>query len=167
MAKRSYSCTGWTPVGVAVTTNFTDNGYKALQGGSTTQLTKISEVNITGLAAAAAATPLVLAFDSTVGATSLVLGTNDADAPLNPLTAALAAPVVPFSSSTTKPKRAATLALLDCGLNAFGGIRRWVAAPDEEIWMYGNAVNVGEVSLSCMTNGSPGLVASHIIYETL
>lgn len=166
MAKRAYVCTGWTPTAVADTVAFTNNGYKALQGGSTTQLTKITEIDITGLATASAPTPLVLAFDSTVGATSLVLGTNDYDAPLNPLVAALAAPLVSFSSSTTKPQRSSTKQVLQLGVNAFGGIRRWVAAPDEEVWMYGNAVNVGELSLSCFTNGTPGLISSHIVYET-
>ena len=40
-----------------------------------------------------------------------------------------------------------------------------MAYPGEEVSVYGNAVNVGEVSLSCFTGGTPGLMSSHIVYE--
>lgn len=167
MAKRSFKSASWTPVAVADTVNFTNAGYMGLQGGSATQRTAISEVFMGGQAGASSPTLMILARDSTIGATLTALSTGESDAPLDPATAALAAPVVPFTQSTTKPQRAATLGLLNLSFNAFGGIVRWVAAPFEEIYMLGNAVNTGEVSLSAYTGGTPGLLGAHIVYETL
>jgi hypothetical protein len=149
---------------VADTTNFTDNGYHAIQGGSSTQRINIHEVYMGGQATASA--PCIMQFgrDSTVGAT-LTAGRLAA---LDPATAALAAPPTAFVASTTKPQRSATLgALLNLSFNAFGGIVRWVAAPGEEIAMLGNTASLGELSLSAFTGGTPGLMGSHIILEPL
>lgn len=165
MAKWSFASEGFTPVGVLDAASFTDSGYMGLMGGSTTQRIDVQEVMISGLASAASATPMVLARDSTVQATPTALTTAQSNAALDPATAALAAPQVAFVASTTKPQRSATLAKLALGLNAFGGIVRWVAAPGSEMKILGNTASLGEVSLSCYTGGSPGLVMAHIIYE--
>lgn len=167
MAKRSFKVATWTPVAVADAANFTDNGYMALQGGSATQRTAVSEVYMGGQATVSSPTIMILGLDSTVGATLTALGTGQSDSGLDPATAALAAPVVPFTATTTKPQRSATKSLLNLSFNAFGGIVRWVAYPGEEVWMLGTAVNAGEMSLSCYTGGTPGLLGSHIVYETL
>jgi hypothetical protein len=166
MAKWSFASEGFTPVAVLDTAAYTDNGYMGLMGGSTTQRIDVFEVYIAGLAGASTPTPMVLGRDSTVQATPTALTTAQSNAALDTATAALAAPQVAFTASTTKPQRAATLAKFVLGLNAFGGIVRWVAAPGSEMRMLGNAVNAGEVSLSCYTGGTPGLVAAHILYET-
>lgn len=166
MAKRSFKVSSFTPVAVADTAAMTSGGYMSLIGGSTTQFTSILEVMLAGQAAASAPSPMILARDSTLAITPTALSTGNSDAPLNPLTAALAAPVVPFVAAGTGGQRAATLGLLNLSFNAFGGAIRWVAAPGEEITMYGNAVNAGEVSLSSYTGGAPGLMGGHIIYET-
>lgn len=152
----------FTPVAVADATNFTDAGYFALQGGSGTQRSNILEVMESGLAGASAPAQMLLARDSTVGATSLSGGTLAA---LDPSSAALAAPPVQFSASTTKPQRSSTLKLLNLAFNAFGGLVRWVAAPGEEIGMLGNTASLGEVSLSHASTGTPGLMSAHIIFE--
>lgn len=165
MAKRSLSNSSWTMTAVGDTATMTANGACFIAGGSTSQLINILEVFMGGLAGASSPTFAVLARDSTVAATAITLGTNGHDAPLNALTAALAAAPVTGFSATTMPQRATTLHLLELGFNAFGGIVRWVAAPGEEIVQYGNAVNVGETSLSAFTGGTPGLMNSHIIYE--
>lgn len=167
MAKRSFKSATWTPVAVADTIAFTDNGYMALQGGSGTQRTAVSEVFMGGQAGASSPCIMILGRDSTVGVTLTALSTGQSDAALDPATAALAAPVVPFTASTTKPQRAATLGMLNLSFNAFGGIVRWVAAPGEEIWMLGNTASFGEMSLSAYTGGTPGLMGSHLVYETL
>lgn len=167
MAKRTFKVATWTPVAVADTVNFTDNGYMALQGGSSTQRTAVSEVYMGGQATVSSPTIMIVGRDSTVGVTLTALSTGQSDASLDPATAALAAPVVPFTASTTKPQRAATLGLLNLSFNAFGGIVRWVAYPGEELWLLGNTASFGEMSLSCYTGGTPGLLGSHIVYETL
>ena len=167
MAKWNFSNVVWTPTAVADTVTMTANGACFLLGGSTTQQINILEVYLGGQATASAPTFMVLARDSTVAATSITLGTNGKNAPLHWATAALAAAQSPGFSATTMPQRAATLHLLQLSFNAFGGIVRWVAAPGEEISQYGNAVNVGETSLSAFTGGTPGAMASGIIYEPL
>lgn len=161
MARWSANETDWTPVKVADATNFTDTGYMALVGGSATQRGNIVEIFQGGQAGASSPNDMVLARDSTVGAT-LSVGRLAA---LDPATAALAAPPVVFNTATTKPQRSATLSLLMLGFNAFGGIVRWVAAPGEEIGYLGTAVNAGEVSLSSLNSGTPGAMTSHFIFE--
>lgn len=166
MATRTFISLGFTPVAVAAATNFTNLGYMALQGGSSTQLTLISEVLLGGLASASAPTPMALARDSTIGATLTALTTGESDEPDDPATAALAAPVSPFTQSTTKPQRSGSKALMGLGFNAFGGIINWQAAPGAEKRMLGNTASLGEISLSSFTGGTPGLITGSIVYET-
>lgn len=166
MAKWAFASEGFTPVGVLDSAAFTDNGYMGLMGGSTTQRLDIYEVSMTGMATVSAATPMILGRDSTVQATPTALGTGQSNAALDPATAALAAPQVAFTASTTKPQRAATLAKLSMGFNAFGGTSRWQCYPGQEYKILGNAANGGEASLSSYTGGTPGLITAHILYET-
>lgn len=167
MSKRSFKSASWTPVAVADGANFTNQGFMALQGGSSTQRVIVSEIFMGGQAGASAPCNMVFSRDSVVGATLTALTTGESDASLDPSTAALAAPAQPFTQSTTKPQRAATLGLLALSFNAFGGIVRWVAAPEEEIGLLGNSASLGEVSLSAFTGGAPGAIGAHIIYEPL
>jgi hypothetical protein len=167
MAKWSFKGSTFTPVAVADTTAFTDGGHMSLQGGSSTQRVDISEVYMGGQATSSAPCLMLLSRDSTVGATLTALSTGYSAAALDPATAALAAPVVGFVASTTKPQRSATLGILNLSFNAFGGIVRWVAPPGGEIKMLGNAASFGEVSLSHYTGGTPGLMGAHIIYEPM
>lgn len=167
MAKRSFSVATWTPVAVADTIAFTASGYQAIQGGSTTQRTNVLEIFMGGQAGASTPTFMVLAHDSTVAVTPTALSTGQKDAALDASSAALAAPVSSFVTASTQPQRSSTLGLLNLSYNAFGGIVRWVAAPGEEISMVGNTASLGEISLSAYTGGTPGLMGSHIIYETL
>lgn len=163
MAKRSFANKSWTPTAALDAATMTANGACFLQGSSATQRSLISEVYMGGLAASQAPSLMTLSRDSTVAVTAITLGTNGSDAPLDVNSASVASTT--GFSATTMPQRSATLQLLDLAFNAFGGIVRWVAYPGEEISVYGNAVNVGEVSLSCFTGGTPGLMSSHIIYE--
>lgn len=168
MAKWSFKSSTWTPTAVAdAAASFTDNGYMALQGGSATQRLNVMEVFMGGQAGASSPSIMLLSRDSTVGATLTALTTGQSNAALDPSTAALAAPMQPFTASTTKPQRSATLGLLNLSFNAFGGVVRWVAAPGEEIGVLGNTASLGEVSLSAYTGGTPGLMGAHIIYEPL
>lgn len=161
MAKISVSNPSWTPTAVADTTNFTDSGHLTVQGGSSTQVNKIEDVQMGGQAASAAPSIMVLARDSTVGITL----SGGRQAALDPATAALAAPPVGFTIATTKPQRSSTLHLLQLAFNAFGGMVRWFAGPDEQVVLLGNAASFGEVSLSAYTGGTPGLMSAHVILE--
>lgn len=168
MAKRSFSNPSWTPVAVGVTATMTANGACFIQGAASTQRTRVHEIYIGGNAAAT--NPLLMMFgrDSTIGVTSITLGTNGFDAPLEAASAALAAPVVTGFSATTMPQKSATVgALLTPAVNAFGGVVRWVTKDDEIIDMVGNTQPLGELSLSAFTgSGASGLISTHIIYET-
>jgi hypothetical protein len=165
MALWTASKQNWTPVAVADSTAFTDNGYLALQGGSATQLLEVIEVYMGGLAAAAAPSQMLFAIDTIVGATALSGGQNKAS---HPSTAALAAPPLVFSVSTTKPTRSTTPNLV-LPFNAQGGVVRWKVnrGAGEGIWLLGNAATGGELSLSHGASGTPGLIGAHFIYEPL
>ncbi len=167
MAKYSFTSESWTPTAVADATNFTDNAYMGVMGGSTTQRVEISEVRMGGFAAASAPMAMVLARDSTVQATPTALSTGQSAGPLDPAVAALAAPAVTFTASTTKPQRSATLAKLALAFNAFGGLVNWIAGPKGEFTLLGNTASLGEASLSAFTGGTMGLLNASIVYEPL
>ena len=163
MTKRSFKVSTFTPVAVADAANFTDAGYMAIQGGTTTQKTQISEVYLGGQAGASSPSLMILARDSTIGVTLTALSTGNSDAPIDPFGTALSSPAVPFVASTTKPQRSATLHLLHPALNTYGGICRWTATPDEEFNVVGNTASLGEVSLSSITG--TGKSSGHLQYE--
>lgn len=164
MARWSAAIPSWTPVAVADTTNMTDNGHQTIQGGSATQRAELREIYVGGQAGASSPTFMHVGRNSTVGATL----TAARLAAVDPSTAALAAPPVSYAASTTKPQRSSTLGLLvSCVFNAFGGVVRWVNGPDEIISLLGNTASLGELSLNAFTGGTPGLLGSNIIFETL
>ena len=171
MARRIVSVTTQTPTATADTTNLVDATYPfLLKGGSSTQINRIHEVSISGQAASSSSpTFMVLAFDSTVATGTNTNGTGQTDAPMDSSTAALsAAAITGNSNATTKPQRAATLHLMNCSLNAFGGVYFWRANKiDECVGVYGNTANIGEVSLSAFTGGTPGACGFHMVYESL
>lgn len=164
MAKWSATQNNWTPGAVADATNFTNSQYFALQGGSATQRINFLELYMGGLAGASAPAQMILARDSTVGATGLSGGTLSA---LDPATANLANMMVQFSTSTTKPQRSATAYLLLPVFNAFGGVVRLNQPPGQEIGMLGASASNGEISLSHASTGTPGLMGCHFIFEPL
>ena len=171
MARRIVSVTTITPTATADTTNLVDATYPfLLQGGSSTQLNRIHEISISGQASSSSSpTFMLLARDSTVASGTNTLGTGQTDAPLDAATAALAAPAVTGNSNaTTKPQRSSTLHLMNCSLNAWGGVYFWRANKvDECPSVYGNTASLGEVSLSAFTGGTPGAIGVHMIYESL
>lgn len=169
MARRIVAITTLTPTATADTTNLVDATYPfLLKGGSSTQLSKIWEISISGQAASTSSpTFMILARDSTVSATN-ALGTGQTDETVDPAMAALAAPVLTGNTQTTKPQRSSTLHLANCSLNAFGGVYFWRANRLEECFsVLGNTASNGEASLSAFTGGTTGAIGAHMIYETL
>jgi hypothetical protein len=166
MAKRTFSHLNWTP-GATADGSTLAAGFMALKGGSGTQKIDILEVMFQGMAGASAPTPLILAYDSTIGVTPTALATPDADGPNDPATAALAAPPVSYVAASTNPTRSNSTSSpkFVVGANAFGGVVRWNASPTQQASLLGNTASLGELSLSCFTGGTPGLIQSHIMYE--
>lgn len=167
MAIRTFAVAGFTTEAKADAADMTDSKYMAVKGGSSTQRTKFKELYAGGLESATSSPQkLLFAIDGTVGATPTSLTTGESDAPEDPATAALAAPVVVFVAASTKPQRAKTY-LANLAFNALGGIVRLRFPFGEEPSILGNAANGGEASLSGFTGTTPGLLGAHIKYETL
>lgn len=169
MGRRIVSVTTQTPTATADTTNLADATYPfLLQGGSASQLNRVSEVSITGQAASSSSpTFMILSRDTTVAVTNSN-GAGQTDAPVDPATAALAAPALTGNTNTTKPQRSSSAHLLNCSLNAFGGNFFWRANKVEEMMpVLGNTQPLGEVSLSAFTGGTPGAFGAHMVYESL
>jgi len=167
MAKRiAFTPTTSGIAATADTTNLVDSTYLALlRGASTTQVTRVWEVVVSGqVSAASSPMELPLSYDSTVSSGTAGGVTDNA---VDPATAALGAPVVTGNTfATTKPQRSATGKLLDCSINGYGGKFKWTAYDMSFCpTMLGNAASTGELSLSCRA-GTVGALSSHIIYET-
>ena len=158
----SISCTAY-----ADTSTYTSGLYPlAIQGGTSTQQLKISEIYLGGEASSTSSPAImVLARDSTVGAT---IGTNTAVRnALTDGTATAAATVALVQNTwTTNPQRSATLHLLHLSFNAYGGIVRWVSSPDQSFTVVGNSASLGEVSLSAYTGSTSAVpMSGHVLYE--
>jgi hypothetical protein len=169
MARRIVSVTTITPTAFADTTGMTSATYPfILQGGSASQLNRVHEISISGQAASSSSpTFMVLGRDSTVGVTNSN-GAGQTDASLDAATAALGAPALTGNTNGTAPQRSSSLHLMNCSLNAFGGVYFWRANKvDECPSVYGNTASLGEVSLSAFTGGTPGAIGAHMIYESL
>ena len=167
MAVRTFAVASFTTEARADTSNMTDSTHMNIQGGSSTQRTKILEVYVGGQEdATSSPTVMLLARDSTVGATPTALTTGESDTADDPATAALAAPVVSFTASTTKCQRAKAY-LANLSFNALGGIVRLRFPVGSEPTILGNTASNGEVSLSGFTGTVAAAVGAHIKYETL
>lgn len=164
MAKYVFDVATWTPTAVADTTNYTANGFMAVQGVASTRVL-FYEVYMGGQAGASSPSIMVVSRDSTVGGTITGLSAGQTMALLDATAQAPAATATSFVAATTEPQRSSTLHLINVSFNAFGGIIRWVAAPGEEFSTYGATASLGEVSLSAYTGGTPGLMGAHFIFE--
>lgn len=167
MAKRIFQNPSFTPTAQADATALSSGTYMALAGGSATQKMNVIEILASGQAGSSSPTLLQFARASTVATTPTALSAPASDGPMDPATAALAAPPVSFTAAATGPQRSAATsdARLNVQVNAFGGILRWVAAPGEEWVILGNVAQFGQSLLSAFTGGTVGAIGAHIVYE--
>lgn len=165
MAKYVASWTTITPTATADATNLVDSTYPLIiQGGNSTMRLNINEVYIGGEAASTSSpTIMVGARDSTVAATVTAGTTRNAATDASATAPGTLATVGHIA--TTKPQRSATLHLMHLSFNAYGGIVRWVASPDEVVSVVGNTASLGEFSLSAFTGGTTGATSGHVFYE--
>lgn len=164
MARYSATWQTVTCATLADTTNSVDATFPGvLRGGGSTIMGKISEIYIGGEDTAANATALSLARTSTISTGSLTVGNNA----LTDIQSTAPGTTYSFGNTiaTTKAQRSSTLFLLNLSLNTLAGITRWQARNGEEITMYGNANNAGEVILSAKTG--TGKSSGHILYEVV
>ncbi len=167
MAKRSFHAPNYTPTATTDASALTSATYQALEGATATQFLNIIEVYIAGMAGASSPTIMQLARFGTTATTITTLTSPNSDGPLHPSTAVLTNSVISFAAASVGPTRssATTDTKLELGLNAFGGIVRWVAAPGEEWGQIGNTAPLGGSVLSAYTGGTVGAVNSHLVYE--
>lgn len=168
MAKRVFQCVNYTPTATSDSSTALANGtYQAIRGATSTQKIDVLEVMISGFAGASAPTILQLARVGVVGSTTSALVAPNTDGPEDTATAALVSPPLTYTNAVGGPQRsgAITDARLNLGLNAFGGIVRWNAAPTQQWVITGNTAPGGESVLSAYSGGTVGAISSHIIYE--
>ncbi len=169
MAKRAFATGAQTFSAQAVSVALVANSYMSTKGGSSTQLIDILEVLVSGMATASTVAAISLDRVQTISTGASALVSPSHDGPMHPSTATLAAPPVTLTNASTGPYASATVAdaLLNFGLNLFGGILRWNAAPTQQYSILGNTAPLGEALLwnSSTGGGSNGLANAHIIYE--
>jgi hypothetical protein len=174
LAKRIFSTFGVSFPANALASALT-NGYMAVIGSSTTAVADIDEILISGTQSASTIGAFAFAPISVAATTPTALAAPSSDGPMqsnatptafaNSYIAAATGPQV--SNSTAAPK-------LNVGLNTFGGIIRWNAAPTQQMTLIGNAVfaagppvTFGQAALLNMTagTGATSTANAHIIYE--
>lgn len=169
MAKRLFNAQGQTFTATAYTTALTNATYLALKGGTSTQLIDVLEVLVSGMATASTVAAVELDRSSTIGTTPTALAAPNSDGPMNPATAALSSVPVSYVAASTGPQASNTTTdgRLNLGLNLFGGIIRWNAAPTQQWSILGSTAPLGESVLfnSSTGGGSSGLANAHIMYE--
>lgn len=164
MARYSATWSAVTAAALADTTGSTDATYPgSLRGAGASVLSKINEVYLGGEDSASNPTQFILARTSTISTGALTVGNNA----LVDVQSTAPGTIMNWGNTvaTTKPQRSATLYLLQPSFNTFGGISRWQARYGEEITVFGNAANAGEVLLSAKVG--TGKTSGHILYEVV
>jgi hypothetical protein len=174
MAKRVFATQGaiggLNPLGSAATTAT----YMSLlipSTAATAALCDVLEVLISGTAAASAIGGFFLVRASTLATTTpSALVNPNSDGGMLPSITALAQVIgASISFNTTQPtlSSAITDAKLNLGLNTFGGIIRWNAAPTQQWQLAGLTAPGAQSVLSNITGGGAQAttVNAHIIYE--
>jgi len=169
MAKRLFTTKGQTFNAAADNTALTSVVFMAIKAQSN-QLVDILEIKTSGMAAAGTLCGLVLKRASTLETTPTALSTASAsDGPMLPNASALSSAPTTFIAAATGPigSQAVTDATLDFGMQGFGGIIRWNAAPGQEWHIIGTAApGIESVLYNSSTAGGANCATNiHIMYE--
>jgi hypothetical protein len=142
----------------------------ALKGGSGTQITDVLEILYSGKQTASTVMAIEFARASALESAATALAAPHSDGPMHFATAALAATVTTFVAAQTGPAPSNTVTdgKIQLGMNGFGGILRWNAAPTQQWTMIGNTAPGGESVLwnNSIALGTVGSGDAHIMYET-
>jgi hypothetical protein len=176
MSKRLFSTMGLTwslnPLGSAATT-LTYMGIKIPSTGVAGTICDILEVMISGANVSSVVAGIFLVRSSTLSTGApTALSNPNSDGPVFPAASPLTANSVIqtyITCATTQPtlSSAATDSKLNLGLNSFGGILRWNAAPTQQWQLAGLTAPGAESVLANVTaaGGASALVSAHIMYE--
>jgi len=169
MAKRIFTTGGLTYTATAAGAAVTTLGFMGLRGGGATQLIDVLEIFFSGKVGTSTVIGLVAKRSSTIATTPSTLTTFNSDGPLFPNTTALSTVAVSFVTASGLPvsSSAVTDATLQLGLNGFGGIVRWNAAPQQQWQIIGNTTPGGEtVIFNSSSHGGVSCAGDgHCIYE--
>ena len=143
-----------TALGSSISTTGT-NAFMALIGGVATGGLKVSEIYMGGEAASSSqvasmafSRATTLAATLTAGFATIILTDIFASPPAT-------APSVGTQWTTTTAPVASANALLHLSFNAYGGIVRWVASPDQMITAFGTAAYTNGTQGTCLLYTSP------------
>ena len=126
------------------------------------EIARTNEVSIGGEATSSTVNVWTIRRHTTASTTP----TNRVPVPFNPYS--VASVFQGFITASTNPTVAALATIqhvINLSFNTFGGIVRWVAAPDEEIYVITASANNNEVSLSTVTGA--GVASSHYVVEEM
>lgn len=160
--KYTSAVSGWTPAATADGAQLTANNHHSLRTAAATDMMRILELAIQGEATSSTVNQMALRRHTTASTTP----TNRVPVPMNPYS--VASIFQGFITASTNPTNAALATIqhiLNFSLNAFGGLARWVAAPDEEVYLITATANNNEVSLSSISG--VGLVSTHYVCEEM
>lgn len=175
MAKYSTNWLSLTMSANPDTTAMTTQTYCAIGNNASitpaSAMIKVSEVYIGGEAnSTSTAASIVVARHSTIALTPTNNGTGVRQALTDATASAPVSTNVPnsFATAATQPQRSSTLHLLHLSFNAYGGIVRWVASPDQAITLATVTQPLAELSVSAITVASANPVTSgHFLYEVV
>ena len=156
--------------GTADNASLTASQYLALQGGTSTQVNFVDEVEIGGQATTSAPVIMVMARDSTVVGTPTALSSPNSNGPLNASAGVLTAPAVGAITGGTQAIRSNSVSLFRkvYSFNAFGGVYRVsYANTQDRPGIIGNTASLGELSLSAFTGTTSSSLSADITYETM
>jgi hypothetical protein len=133
----------------------------------------VKEIMVNGNASASTPAQMMFARHHVQGATLTALAAPASDGPMNGFHLPTQAQdgSTSYTAATTPPQRSilTTAPRLSLGLNLFGGIERWNAAPGQEWWIIGITVDISESSLSqySAAGSNSGPLGAHILYEPM
>lgn len=170
MAKRIFATGGLTWAGNSLGSLATASSYMGLRAPGASQLCDVLEVMITGTQTASTIGAFYLVRVSTNSATETALTAPASDGGEYPGITALATnPIISYITATTQPtlSSATTDAKLNLGMNTFGGIVRWNAAPTQQWQLLGNTAPGANSVVANLTaaSGQSTTANAHIIYE--
>ena len=152
MARYVAAVAGWTPTATADGSQLTASGYHALRSAAATGIVAIEEIGVQGLVTATALNINALRRHTTNATTP----TNRVPALVNPL--GVVSVFQGFITASTNPTVAAVATIqhvLELGINAYGGIFRWVApGPESAIQIVATAANNAEISICPVGTGA-------------
>ena len=169
MAKRLFTCANQSFVAAnAGGSALTNAQYMALKG-FTNGIVDVLEILFSGKVGTSTVIALNLKRAGTIETTPTTLAAPNSDGAMHPATAVLTVPAVPFVAAATGPipSNTVTDATLQLGLNGFGGIVRWNAAPTQQWTIMGATAPGGESVLhnNLLAGGVTCSGDAHILYE--